>query len=582
MSENLSSQPPSLTSADAPQSFTPHTDEASPDLASRDAFQAFAASDPVSDALVRINQYRAQAGVPAARMHPALKAAAEAHVSYYIQNAPLSGDPHAEVTGKPGFTGADFFARTAKTGYPNSESTNEDLDTIANPVAAVDRLMATLNHRIPLLDPAYPDIGIASGSKPDGTSPVTVIDFGMPVWKDSFQPNLFIWPPENGTNFSRSYRGEGPDLFRRAGINPAYPVGAPITITYRGPGKIAYDPNGMSLTDASGNPVACHKLSDISFFTARGTGCLASVQPLAPDTTYVATFTYSINGGPPQTRKWRFSTGAAVTVTPSGPVTVPEPKAGLVNADSSVRALWQTADGPVASGAARRTWLYGPDVFDARYEAYQEAPNGQRVVYYFDKARLEITNPTGNRSSQWFVSSGLLVRELISGNMQLGDNKFEGRGAAQVPMAGDPGPVNPDAPTYASFAAIASLNNDKRATERAGQAVMEKLAKDGTVSTLATAPAKAVYAYYDKTLGHNVPDVLLRWMNTLPGGWLYVLGLPLSEAYWMRVKVGGVDKDVLGQVFERRALTYTPSNAPEWQVEMGNVGRHYFTWRYGG
>ena len=38
--------------------------------------------------------------------------------------------------------------------------------------------------------------------------------------------------------------------------------------------------------------------------------------------------------------------------------------------------------------------------------------------------------------------------------------------------------------------------------------------------------------------------------------------------------------DVLVQAFERRVLTYTPDNAPEWRVEMGNVGQHYYQWRY--
>jgi hypothetical protein len=69
--------------------------------------------------------------------------------------------------------------------------------------------------------------------------------------------------------------------------------------------------------------------------------------------------------------------------------------------------------------------------------------------------------------------------------------------------------------------------------------------------------------------------------KTLPRDWLYIVGLPLSEPYWTRVKVQGVDRDVLVQVFERRVLTYTPTNAPQWQVEMGNVGLHYQLWRYG-
>ena len=36
----------------------------------------------------------------------------------------------------------------------------------------------------------------------------------------------------------------------------------------------------------------------------------------------------------------------------------------------------------------------------------------------------------------------------------------------------------------------------------------------------------------------------------------------------------------LTQCFERRCLTYTPDNAPEWRVEMGNIGLHYHSWRY--
>jgi uncharacterized protein YkwD len=36
----------------------------------------------------------------------------------------------------------------------------------------------------------------------------------------------------------------------------------------------------------------------------------------------------------------------------------------------------------------------------------------------------------------------------------------------------------------------------------------------------------------------------------------------------------------LFQVFERRVLTYNPANSPGFRVEMGNVGQHYYRWRY--
>jgi len=63
--------------------------------------------------------------------------------------------------------------------------------------------------------------------------------------------------------------------------------------------------------------------------------------------------------------------------------------------------------------------------------------------------------------------------------------------------------------------------------------------------------------------------------------WFYATGYPITEAYWTQVKLKDIYSDVLIQCFERRCLTYTPSNDPGWRVEMGNVGQHYYQWRYG-
>ncbi len=56
-------------------------------------------------------------------------------------------------------------------------------------------------------------------------------------------------------------------------------------------------------------------------------------------------------------------------------------------------------------------------------------------------------------------------------------------------------------------------------------------------------------------------------------------GYPITEPYWTRTVVGGVEKDVLVQLFERRVLTYTPFNAAAYQVKIGNVGLQYYQWR---
>jgi hypothetical protein len=62
---------------------------------------------------------------------------------------------------------------------------------------------------------------------------------------------------------------------------------------------------------------------------------------------------------------------------------------------------------------------------------------------------------------------------------------------------------------------------------------------------------------------------------------LFVFGLPVTGAYWVKTKVGGKELPILFQVFERRVLTYNPANQPKWRIEMGNVSQHYHRWRYG-
>jgi hypothetical protein len=106
-----------------------------------------------------------------------------------------------------------------------------------------------------------------------------------------------------------------------------------------------------------------------------------------------------------------------------------------------------------------------------------------------------------------------------------------------------------------------------------------------------------VIGAYDSILGHNVPQVFIDFQNLTGQIWdgskyvtgkIYtdnptanVFGLPVTESYWIKSVVAGQEKDVLVQLFERRVLTYTPSNALAFRVEMGNVGQHYYQWRYG-
>lgn len=538
-------------------------------------------------ALDRINYYRALAGVPAARLDPALMQSASSHANYVKVNG--WGEVHNESAGKAGFTGADMQDRADHFGYKGW--VNEDMAAIGEPVAAVDGLMNTVSHRTPILEPAYTDIGYGFAS---GKNAVDVISFGSTNGKYTFNPPIIQFPPNNFGSFGTTFWGESPNIF--SGVS--FPIGNPITLTYRGTGKMELVPEECQLVGADGAKIDAVTTVGTTY-TTRATYIIAARKPLAKNATYTVTMTYKIDGAK-QSRTWSFTTGPVPSAgtppntTPSPnlspaptptPTPTPTPKlvplpAGLAKAPAAVGDLWRKVDGTVGQPSVTRTWLYGPDVNKTTTENYSEGSSGKRGVWYFDKARLEITQPSGDTTADWYITSGLLPKELMSNRIQVGNNNFvEGPGAAKVVIAGDV-TNNPTAPTYQTFSRVSSLNNDKRAPNRVGLPVQEMLNTSAQV-VQTTPPASVKYAYYEPTLGHNVADVFLNSFKTLPKDWLYIVGLPLSEPYWTRVKVKGVDQDVLVQAFERRMLTYTPTNEPQWQVEMGNVGLHYQLWRYG-
>lgn len=249
--------------------------------------------------------------------------------------------------------------------------------------------------------------------------------------------------------------------------------------------------------------------------------------------------------------------------------------------DSAFAGVWQKADLPIQQGSANRSWLWGPGPFRTTVERYEQSPGTERLVEYYDKSRMEMTQPGADRKQRWFVTNGLLVKELVSGKMQLGDAVFTDVAPAEIAVAGDPDNANP-APRYRSFGAVVSLNGDRRAEARVGGNVTATIDQAGQVGDNAgLARPETRITNYDATLGHNIPDVFWRYMNTLPDDWVFAFGYPISEPYWTTARVGGVDKTVLVQLFERRILTYTPGNPRGFEVEMGNVGQHYHRWRYG-
>ncbi len=273
--------------------------------------------------------------------------------------------------------------------------------------------------------------------------------------------------------------------------------------------------------------------------------------------------------------------GTALTLTPA---------AAVETGDPAFETTWARTDLPVANSEATRTWMWGPAAFtSAMEEEYTEGVGGARVVQYFDKTRMEIsTDPAADPNSIWYVTNGLLAKELVTGEVQLGDNDFFPFEPAAENVAGDADDTN--GPMYSSFTDI--LGDEPLAP---GTAITQRIHRDGSATNDPSLADQGV------TAGELVPETNHTvaapfWSFMTSTGMVYengqyfegplfqnpffATGLPISEAYWADVKVAGQQQLVLIQVFERRVLTYTPSNPAEWQVEAGNVGQHYYRWRY--
>jgi cell division septation protein DedD len=256
--------------------------------------------------------------------------------------------------------------------------------------------------------------------------------------------------------------------------------------------------------------------------------------------------------------------------------------------DDAFQRVWDRTDRPVAELRVSRSWMWGPEGYtEAFHESYVDAPDGERLVGYFDKSRMEINDPTADPHSEWYVTNGLLARELITGEMQTGHDSFEQRQPGAVHIAGDP---DADSPTYATFGPLMGY-----APIPLGWTIIQTVDSGGAVKADSSLDAYGVTAkHHVPETEHNVASVFWELMTShgliyRDGAYVdeplltnpfYAVGFPLTEAYWTRVKVKGVDQDVLVQAFERRVLTYTPANPDGWQVEAGNVGQHYHIWRY--
>ncbi len=228
------------------------------------------------------------------------------------------------------------------------------------------------------------------------------------------------------------------------------------------------------------------------------------------------------------------------------------------------------------TAAAGSVDLWGSEPLLWRAEPYADAPDGRRVVQYFDRGRMELTpSATGGTD----VTQGLLALELTTGQIRLGSKLLQYQDPPTIAI--DSGDANSSVATYAGLSGLVR----QRATDLSPQHTEIDSWVDavGTIKHAAP-PAPVWVSQYVTQTGHNLPDVFTTYFDRRAFGqmtWIEALGYPISEPYWTTYRRGGEALPSLVQVFERRILVYTPSLPTDQQFTLANVGRHYYRWRYG-
>jgi hypothetical protein len=265
-------------------------------------------------------------------------------------------------------------------------------------------------------------------------------------------------------------------------------------------------------------------------------------------------------------------------------------------------ALWigtmgvQAASG-FASPVIQTNWQQGEDIQpnfwgplstarDGQSEPYKEAPGGKRTVQYFDKARMEQFDPNAH------ITTGLLTVELKSGKVQLGDSTFEQRAPAQINIAGDPSttgltyadlgqfaeyydPASPN--TYSAYIFGDNHQFTPLTAANAKQYAAQFDTPSGDTFTYVADPSN----HYGQVVYSPFQDFIKRLTDAgVPID--QTPGYPIAPVIIATVPIGGKATTVFSHAFERRVLTYNPNNDPAFRVEFGNIGQHYYRWRYGG
>jgi uncharacterized protein YkwD len=255
-------------------------------------------------AVAKVNGYRGKAGLNPVALDEKLSRGCLAHARYLVIN---EGKPeldglkaHDEFPNLPGYS---IEGREAGKASDIAIGDNEPLD-------GVDAWMATLYHRVPLLEPNLKTIGFGCArGRRQGWVTVMNVTKGR---TDKARPGIVFYPAPDQPDVALSFPngGEEPNPIPNDKTGRA---GFPITVFF--PHNQPLKNAAARLTDAKGAEVPCwfsspDKPANADFPAQQGnTVCLIPKAPLAANTVYRVHF-QGHRAGQPWDKTWQFTTGS--------------------------------------------------------------------------------------------------------------------------------------------------------------------------------------------------------------------------------------------------------------------------------
>jgi hypothetical protein len=245
------------------------------------------------------NTLRVAMKIPCATLVLTLCTAAQNHCNYYTTNQGSgtceAASAHSEVSGCPGFTGADPGARVKAAGY-TGRGWSECMAFMGNPAGAVKMFVDSVYHRVPVLSPWYTDMGYA------GSTGCDTMDFG-PGAAAAAKTVTAVYPYDGQIGVPLSFNGaqEGPTP---PAPSTGWPSGYPVILYGQGITVTAH----QIVVDGSTTPLA-HIWLDGDSTLGTAAKVLYTEAPLTANTTYRVTIDGSSSSGSLRF-DWTFTTGA--------------------------------------------------------------------------------------------------------------------------------------------------------------------------------------------------------------------------------------------------------------------------------